>query len=205
MKSLLSLLIFIQCSLLIAQNFKLFEKEILNSPQNRITASSLLKTTDELLFIGDYKNALKLNDCSMYLNGRFINNNLNKQDTIPYYSTDYELQPAKKYIVEKAKSEKIIIINEAHNQPLHRVFTTTLLNELYALGFRYCAIEALSEDSLLNIDKYPKWTTGYYSAEPQFGNLIREALSIGYKLIAYEAKEEFIMDVDKREYEQAKI
>lgn len=95
---------------------------------------------------------------------------------------------AREYILQRARNEQIVILNEAHHTPIHRVFTSTLLNDLRRLGFRYFGAETLSHlDSLLNGRKYPVLQSGYYTKEPQYGNLIREALRLGYRLFPYEA------------------
>lgn len=44
------------------------------------------------------------------------------------------------------------------------------------------------EDTLLNERGYPLLSSGYYTQEPQFGNLVREALRIGYELFPYETQ-----------------
>src|SRR5690606_23968695 len=103
--------------------------------------------------------------------------------------SDYSTRPAAEYIIERSKNVRIIIINEAHHQPLHRVFTASLLQGLYESGFRYLGLEALAEDSLLNIRKWPQISDGYYTSEPQFGNLIREASRVGFTLFGYESTE----------------
>jgi hypothetical protein len=100
--------------------------------------------------------------------------------------SSYKPYSALNYILNRADKERIIIINENHTQTLHRVFTTSLLQGLYDNGFRYLALEALSEDSSLNVRKYADIQSGYYTRNPQFGNMIREALKIGYKVLAYD-------------------
>lgn len=97
------------------------------------------------------------------------------------------------YIVEQSKNNKIIIINEAHHNAFHRVFTKSLLKQLFDNGYRILALEALSYeddmDSLQKTRKYPVKKTGDpYIKEPQFGNLVRDAIQIGYKLYPYETK-----------------
>ncbi|QIL76773.1 erythromycin esterase family protein [Hymenobacter sp. HDW8] len=99
------------------------------------------------------------------------------------------LQPvdALSYILARARTERIIIINEAHHNPLHRAFTASLLPGLAKLGFRYLAVEGLSErDSLLNERGYPITETGYYTKEPQFGRLLRTAAQSGYTMVLYD-------------------
>ncbi len=87
----------------------------------------------------------------------------------------------------RAQSRQITIINEAHHQPPHRLFTKSLLKDFYAAGYRYIGFETLShDDSLLNQRKYPLQASGSYSKEPQYGDLIRMALEIGYVVFPYE-------------------
>ncbi len=100
---------------------------------------------------------------------------------------------ARNYILERAKKEQIVIINEAHHKGKHRVFSKSILKELYELGYRHLGIEALSlypgyTDTLLNERKYPTINSGFYIIESNFGNMVREALKIGYKLFPYEGE-----------------
>jgi hypothetical protein len=96
--------------------------------------------------------------------------------------------PAREYILVRARKAQIVIINEAHHNPLHRVFTASLLEGLYQAGFRYLGAETLGHaDPELNRRKYPTGQTGYYTQEPQYGNLIREALALGFTLFPYES------------------
>ncbi len=108
---------------------------------------------------------------------------------------------AKAYIIERAKKEEIIIINEAHHNPMHRVFTASLLSDLYDNGYRYLGLEALA-DSAINERKYATQQSGYYTKEPAFGNLIAEALKLGFKIFGYEASNG--ANGKEREIEQAK-
>ncbi|MEL6867155.1 MAG: hypothetical protein AAFP19_22210 [Bacteroidota bacterium] len=105
-----------------------------------------------------------------------------------HFTRSYQAQNALDYISKIADTSKIVIINEAHHQALHRVFTTALLIELYDKGFRYLGLETLDHsDPEINQRKYPIYSSGTYSMEPQFGNLIRKALEIGYTLFPYES------------------
>ncbi len=107
---------------------------------------------------------------------------------------------AKNYILNRSKTEDIIIINEAHHNPKHRVFTTSLLEELYKNGYRYLGLEALF-DTAINQRNYATQESGFYTAEPAFGNLIFEARKIGFILFGYEASEG--KNGKEREIEQA--
>lgn len=110
------------------------------------------------------------------------------------------------YIDHRASNEKVIMINEAHHIPMHRIFTLELLDKLYKKGFRYLGLETLNNaDSLLNKRKYPITSTGFYSVEPQYGELIREALKLGYALFPYEATDvQTLTDGKAREIFQAR-
>lgn len=134
---------------------------------------------------GDYKNALKHWDLAF----RSKSKNYTKEQ-IDSVNQKYKIVPAINFIVEQANKNKVVIINEAHHNSSHRVFTKSLLQKLYDNGYRNLGLEALGNgkylDSLLNQRKYPIQKTGHYIKDPQFGNLVRDALTIGYNLFAYE-------------------
>ncbi len=117
-----------------------------------------------------------------------------------FYSM-YHHEEALPFVKSKIKNQQIVIVNEAHHQPFHRIFTLELLEELYKEGFRYFGVEALDKrDTLINQRKYPVTASGFYTKEPQYGELIREALRLGFHLFAYDNFEEGL----DREVEQAK-
>ncbi|MCB0550560.1 MAG: hypothetical protein KDD19_23525 [Phaeodactylibacter sp.] len=96
---------------------------------------------------------------------------------------------ALEYIADQAGNYHFTLINEAHYNSQHRNFTERLLQPLWEKGYRYLALEALShQDTLLQQRGYPVRSTGYYTKDAHFGNLIREALRIGYTLISYETQ-----------------
>ena len=87
-----------------------------------------------------------------------------------------------------AAGRRAVFINEAHHMPRHRAFTANLLPKLRALGFSYLAVETLDErDTALNTRGYPVRSTGVYSSEPVFGEMLRIAHNLGFKLVPYEA------------------
>jgi hypothetical protein len=93
------------------------------------------------------------------------------------------------YIVEQAGNFHFTLINEAHYNSQHRAFTKELLKPLWDKGYRYLALEALAyEDKELHQRGYPVSATGYYINDSHFGNLVREALALGYQLITYETQ-----------------
>jgi hypothetical protein len=90
-------------------------------------------------------------------------------------------------IAKLAANRQAVFINEAHHMPRHRTFTANLLPKLRALGFSYLAVETLSDaDSALNTRGYPVRQSGFYSNEPVFGEMLRIALKLGFKLVPYE-------------------
>ena len=102
------------------------------------------------------------------------------------YFEKFKPTNAKDYIINRSKKERVIIINEAHNNSRHRVFTTSLLKDLYKNGYRYLGVEAL-EDTLINKRKFPNLESGsLYLHESQYSNLIKEALDLGFTLFNYE-------------------
>lgn len=109
---------------------------------------------------------------------------------IKAFLKDFSPTSAKAYILKRSKDEQVVIINEAHHKPKHRFFSRSLLQELYQQGYRYLGLETLSnvsfKDTALNQRKHPIKSSGTYSKEPQFGNLIRDALQIGFTLFPYE-------------------
>ncbi|MFY8111233.1 MAG: hypothetical protein ACOVKP_04415, partial [Flavobacterium sp.] len=122
---------------------------------------------------GNYKKALQTWDKTMSKIP-----SITAQDSA--YFKNFKPQDAKKYILNRSKSEKLIILNEAHNNSRHRVFTTSLLKGLYKNGYRFLGLEMLG-DTLINQRKFPIQENGIaYTNESQSANLIREAIKIGF-------------------------
>ncbi|PZR23264.1 MAG: hypothetical protein DI535_24280 [Citrobacter freundii] len=89
------------------------------------------------------------------------------------------------YVAGRALDAQVVMINEAHDKPLHRAFTYSLLEQLYQQGFRYLAMEMLSNFGTPSLKEINN-KTGFYAQEPVAGELIRKALSLGYTLVPYE-------------------
>jgi hypothetical protein len=109
---------------------------------------------------------------------------------------------ARKYIAFLAGSRRVIMLNEAHNKPIHRAFALLLLAELYKKGYRYLAMEMLNNYSDHSLNKLTI-KTGHYSAEPVAGELIRSALEIGFRLVSYEDTLAYIHTPSQRDSMQA--
>lgn len=150
---------------------------------------------------GNYKKALAAWDMAMGTSQKEYN-----QSQIDSIKVLYKKVNAVEYISEKAKQNQVLIINEAHHSSRHRDFTKSLLQKLYDNGYKNIGFEALTngkdKDSLLNTRKYPIQKTGYYIKDPQFGDLVRTALEIGYHVFSYEDTTD--ANGREREIEQAK-
>lgn len=89
-------------------------------------------------------------------------------------------------IVERAAGEQVVMVNEEHVAPQTRLLTLDLLEPLYALGFRYFAVETLVDPEDLERAYATRDRTGWLSDEAVFGEVIREAIRLGYTLVPYE-------------------
>jgi hypothetical protein len=156
----------------------------------------------DLSYINDYKDVL-----TVWNRNEVFSDILSPKDSLEFFSR-YKPMEARKYILQRAAKSRIVIINEAHHQPMHRVFTESLLQDLHNMGFNYFGAETLSaSDTALNRRKYPVLSSGYYTRQPQYGELVRTALKDGYHVFAYEAdfrKQHEDKSRTWREQEQAK-
>ena len=146
-------------------------------------------------FIGDYPDAA----------ASFSIKQVPEQDDAPspLGLPDYNPHPALTTIPELARSYPIVLLNEAHNVPLTRSLTVQLLSRLREQGFTYFAAETLYQtDTGLQARGYPVDKSGFYTAEPVCAEMVRTALKLGYKVVAYEALSNATGDA--RETEQAK-
>ena len=94
----------------------------------------------------------------------------------------YDIKP-QKILIEEAQKKDIMMINEAHLYPQHRAFMSSLLEDLYNVGYRHLFLEALSSDCT---SEYPLKNMGIYVCEPTFANLIRKAILLGFTINSYD-------------------
>ena len=123
-------------------------------------------------------------------------------------------------IVRAAEGRRVVMINEAHHAPRHRAFTHRLMLALREVGFTHFAAETFCSGSHcgpLLTDGAPMGAakTGFYTMEPVFGDLARQAGAAGYTLVGYEiqpeqyppagtAREEFIAVREQAQAENLK-
>lgn len=112
---------------------------------------------------------------------------------------NYTPVSAQEYLLKRAKDTEILILNEAHHFPAHRIFARKLLAGLWAQGYRYLGLEALSMVPDFKQPTYPLSALGYYCNEPMFAHFIREAIRLGFILFPYESSKQG----KERELEQA--
>lgn len=146
-------------------------------------------------FIGDYPDA----DASFSIKQGATSNDRPSPLGLP----GYQAQPALTAIPELAKPYRIVLLNEAHNVALTRSLTVQLLKQLRAEGFDYFAAETLYQtDTGLQQRGYPIDNSGFYTEEPVCAEMVRTALKLGFKVVAYEALSNATGDA--REAEQAR-
>lgn len=85
-------------------------------------------------------------------------------------------------LLNKIDTCKVVMINEAHDRVQPRAFILSILTQLKRKGFSHLAMETLSYSDTKNVSLY----TGYYTSEPMFGDVVREALKLGFILVPYE-------------------
>jgi hypothetical protein len=109
---------------------------------------------------------------------------------IPLPAADaWQTESAVAAITAQARRHRIVMVNEAHHDAHTRVLTLELLPKLYALGFRYLAVEALGHhDPELPRRGYATPASGSeYLHEPLYGEIVRQAIRLGYTLVPYDS------------------
>jgi hypothetical protein len=91
-------------------------------------------------------------------------------------------------IADMAAKRNIVMVNEAHHDAHTRELTLELLPRLRAMGFRYFAAEALDDkDPKLMQRGYADEDTGSeYLMEPLYGEIIRQAIKLGFIIVPYD-------------------
>ena len=120
-------------------------------------------------------------------------------------------------IARRAKTAKIVILNEAHYSPRDRAFALEVARALRPLGFSTLAAETLqnypapgfakSGGEQFDADGVVRRTTGFYTADPVFAGFLRGARALGYRTVAYEQRRDQSTpdgDVPEREEAQAR-
>lgn len=92
-------------------------------------------------------------------------------------------------IARLARGRQSVFFNEAHHVALTRTLTIELLARLREEGFDTFAAETLyARDDKLPARGYPVEGTGFYTNEPLCAEMVRTALRLGYRVVAYESE-----------------
>lgn len=102
-------------------------------------------------------------------------------------------------IAEIAKENQVIMLNEDHYYPKHRLFAMDLLETLKANGYNYLSLEGFNITSNEK-ESTPNYRNGLYTDEPYFAHFIRKAIMLGFTVSGHE---NFDKGID-REMGQAK-
>lgn len=117
--------------------------------------------------------------------------------------TRAESRDALETIVEAALGKRVVILNEGHNISGHRAFATRVMRALRDQGFDWLAAETFGHHrdpaypSVADYHRGQPFTNrhGYYTNDPVYAELVREAARLGYRFAAYEARPDQTGDV----------
>lgn len=86
-----------------------------------------------------------------------------------------------------AQSHRIVMIMEDHFVSKHREIIRATLPIFRQAGFTHYAAEGIGESSASLAGRgYPTVKSGFYTSDPQFGNLLRRALDLRYTVTGYD-------------------
>lgn len=112
-----------------------FSQDIFAQIDEKQNAFALQLAATNFAFKGDYINALKTWNQQRSNPKKLI---LNNYDSIFFHNSI--VVSAKKNIIDRSKKVEIIILNELHHNPSHRVFASSLLNGLYERGHKFLGL-----------------------------------------------------------------
>jgi hypothetical protein len=152
-------------------------------------------------FVGRYDDAV----------ARMRANSLDSAGEVPVEcpASPWRREDAVDWLATGVADARVLLVNEAHNLPVTRALLYRMLPVLRARGFDTLAMETLRPtkhagelaDTALVRRGYPLdgIDTGMYVREPIDGELVRSALSLGFRLVAYDSDD----SGDARELAQA--
>lgn len=110
-------------------------------------------------------------------------------------------------IVEMASEARFVVVNEAHDEPSHRAFMSEVITALRKKGYAKYAAETLATPTdALKTEGFARFSTGFYTNEPEFAGLVEKALRLGYDPIAYEADDPpaGLSEMEARQYRETR-
>ncbi len=91
----------------------------------------------------------------------------------------------REWVLANSRETKVLMFNENHYGLVERVFQRALLAELRAAGFTHIGFEAMEPDVVKTGGRYTP-AADFYTREPTFAALIREAEATGFEIFGYE-------------------
>ncbi|WP_395644427.1 hypothetical protein [Terricaulis sp.] len=88
-------------------------------------------------------------------------------------------------IVRLSEGRRLVIINEAHDNPQNRAFIADVAVALRHHGFSLYAAETFAP-SMRTPARWPRLSDGYYVHEPAYGALLRRAHAARFRFFEYE-------------------
>ena len=111
--------------------------------------------------------------------------------TTPDPEADLIAEDALAAIVEASRGHRVVMLNEAHVASRHRAFLGRLIVALRGEGFTHLAAETFAEGvGELRAGDRLSFHHGWYVGDPVYAEAVRQALDLGYRLIAYEQRED---------------
>lgn len=90
-------------------------------------------------------------------------------------------------IAEIAKNNQVIMLNENHYYPNHRLFAMQMLDVLKQNGFTHISLEAFDPPIDSTIKYSPKHEDGLYTSEPFYAHFFRKAKALGFVIQGHES------------------
>jgi hypothetical protein len=114
------------------------------------------------------------------------------KEQVGFNINEYTISNVENSLYKYFQNANIVMVNEAHHIDQHRVFTLNILEYMWEKGFRYLALESLSENFEENIENtYITEDIGTYSKSVYMGMMILHAKKLGFKLISYDYKKSY--------------
>jgi hypothetical protein len=129
-----------------------------------------------LSFVGDYQGSMNI------IRKHNIYESENTPASKPEIILDKNLLISCTDLLNAIDTCKVVMINEDHNRVQPRAFLLSILPQLKSQGFTHLAMETLNHVKQNDVSI----NTGYFTAEPIFGEVVREALRLGFTLVPYE-------------------
>lgn len=86
-----------------------------------------------------------------------------------------------------AAKHRLVMIMEDHSVSKHREMIGATLPLFRDAGFTHYAAEAIGESTRsLSTRGFPSIETGVYTSDPQFGNVLRRAMGLGFQTLGYD-------------------